>query len=69
MSPPGREQRVGKIVKEELDLGTDSYWVLMLIRMFAERLTGGDLIRVMEAIEGLGKGRMGRTLWYEGCEV
>ena len=51
------------IEEEELDLGTDSYWGLMLIRMFAERLTGGDLIRVMEAIEGLGKGRMGRTLW------
>ena len=63
MSPPGREQRVGKIVKEELDLGTDSYWVLMLIRMFAERLKGGDWIVEMEAIEGLGKGRMGRTLW------
>ena len=58
-------------MKEELDLGTDLYWVLMLIRMFAERLKGGDLIVEMGVIEGLGKGRMGKTLLDVGsrCKV
>lgn len=48
---------------EELDRGMDSYWVLMPIRKFVGLLKGVDLIVVMEAIEGLERGRMGTTFW------